>query len=261
MAGGINLATKYQSTVSERWYLESQAQLMLGAKCDFTGVKTAKVYSIPISVMKDYARSGIARYGSPDDLTRNVQEMTIRKDRAFNFIIDAGDKTQSMLVSDAGQALARQIREVVVPEFDTYCFSEVANAAKNAGGYGSTAVSKSNAYEMFLAGQEYLGEHNAPANGRVAFCTYKFANYMMQDPAFVKYSDKAQDMVIKGILGEVDGCKIVKVPSNRLPAGAAFLLAVSDAAAGPQQLTEYRIHDNPPGISGWLVKFLGQEAA
>ena len=216
--------------------------------------KTIKVYSIPISVMKDYARTGIARYGSPDDLTRNVQTMTITKDRAFNFIIDKGDKIQSEMVSDAGQALARQLREVVVPEFDTYCFAKFAAAAKEAGGYATTAVTASNAYACFLAGQEYLGDHNVPDAGRVAFCSYKFANYMMQDPAFVKYGDKSQDMVIKGILGEIDGCKIVKVPSTRLPAGAAFILAHAEAAVGPRQLEDYRIHDDPPGISGWLVE-------
>jgi len=92
MAGGINLATKYSSVVDERWYLESQAQMALNNKYDFTGEKTIKVYSIPISVMKDYSRTGTSRYGSPDDLTRNVQTMTITKDRAFNFIIDKGDK-------------------------------------------------------------------------------------------------------------------------------------------------------------------------
>ena len=253
MAGGINLATAYAKQIDERWYLASQAQLALGAKYDFTGEKTVKVYSIPISVMKDYSRSGIARYGTPDDLTRNVQTMTVEKDRAFNFIIDAGDKIQSQMVSDAGVSLDRQIREVVVPEFDTYCFKKIAEAAKEAGGYATTAITKSNAYECFLAGQEYLGDHNAPLN-RVAFCTYKFSNFMMQDPAFVKYGDRSQEMVIKGLLGEIDGTKIVRVPSSRLPAGAAFLLCVTDAAVGPQQLTEYRIHDNPPGISGWLVE-------
>ena len=158
------------------------------------------------------------------------------------------------MVSDAGQALARQLKEVVVPEFDTYVYNELAEAAKAAGGYATTAITKANAYEAFLAGQEYLGDHNVPDNGRVAFCTYKFANYMMQDPAFIKYSDKSQEMVVKGILGEIDGCKIVKVPSSRLPAGAAFLIAHSEAAVGPKQLEDYRIHDDPPGISGWLIE-------
>ena len=90
--------------------------------------------------------------------------------------------------------------------------------------------------------------------GRVAFCSYRFANLLMQDPAFIKYSDRSQDMVIKGIMGEVDGCKIVKVPAAHLPQGASFLITHSIAATGPKQLEEYKIHDNPPGISGWLVE-------
>ena len=58
--------------------------------------------------------------------------------------------------------MARQLKEVVVPEFDTYVFNELAEAAKAAGGYATTAVTKANAYEMFLAGMEYLGDHNVP---------------------------------------------------------------------------------------------------
>ena len=115
MPGGINLATKYSSVVDERWYLDSQAQLALNNKYDWTGEKTIKIYSIPISEMHDYVRAGTTRYGTPDDLTRNVQTCTVRKDRSFTFIIDKGDKLQSEMVSDAGQALARQLREVVVP--------------------------------------------------------------------------------------------------------------------------------------------------
>lgn len=254
MAGGINLALKYAKEVDERWYTESQAQLALGGKFDFVGVKTVRVYSIPVATMNDYVRAGSNRYGNPEDLTRNVQELVVSKDRGFSFVIDKGDKIQSLDVSDAGAALARQIREVIVPEFDTYCFQAMATAAQNAGGYATTAVTKANAYEMFLAGQEYLGDHNVPMNGRVAFCSYHFANLMMQDPAFIKYSDKSQEMVIKGAIGEIDGVTIVKVASSKLPAGAAFILTHKEAAVGPEQLNEYKIHDNPPGISGWLVE-------
>lgn len=58
--------------------------------------------------------------------------------------------------------MARQLKEVVVPEFDTYVFAELANAAKEAGGYATTAITKANAYEQFLAGMEYMGDHNVP---------------------------------------------------------------------------------------------------
>lgn len=227
----------------------------------FTGEKTVKVYSIPIVPMNDYGRSGgpyaasgNSRYGIPTDLARNLQTLTVTKDRSFTFVIDKGDKIQSEMVSDAGKALARQIREVVVPEFDTYVFKTLANAAIANGNYASDSIDKSHAYEYFLAGMERLGNKNVPDRGRVAFCSYRFANLLMQDSAFIKYSDRSQEMVVKGILGEVDGCKIVKVPSSRLPAGAAFIITHSIAATGPKQLEDYRVHDNPPGISGWLVE-------
>lgn len=119
MAGGKNLASKYAKQVDERFHRESQAMMALNNNYEFTGVETVKVYSIPVVAMTDYKRSGSNRYGTPNDLTRNVQTMTVTKDRAFTFIIDKGDKLQSQMVSDAGKALSRQLREVCVPEFDT----------------------------------------------------------------------------------------------------------------------------------------------
>lgn len=133
-------------------------------------------------------------------------------------------------------------------------FKTLADAATANGNTDSTAIAKSNAYEYFLKGMEHMGNKNVPDRGRVAFCSYRFANLLMQDPAFIKYSDRSQEMVVKGILGEVDGCRIVKVPSSHLPRGAAFIITHSIAATGPKQLEEYKIHDNPPGISGWLVE-------
>lgn len=251
---GVNLASKYSKNVDEKFTRESQASLALNADYEFTGVETVKVFSIPTVPMGDYSRTGSGnRYGTISNLTRNVQSMTLTKDRSCSFVIDKGDKIQSQMVMDAGRALNRQITEVLVPEYDAYVFRTLAAAATKAGNYATTAITKSNAYEMLLNGQEALGNKNVPDKGRVAFCSYRFANFLKQDPAFMKYGDKSQEMLIKGVIGEVDGTKIVKVPASRLPAGAAFLLVHPCAAVGPKQLEDYTIHDNPPGISGWQV--------
>lgn len=260
IGGGKNLATKYSKVVDERFTRESQAVMALNNNYDFNGVDTVKVYSIPVVPMTDYQRSGLARYGTPDDLQRNVQTMKVTKDRAFTFIIDKGDKIQSQMVSDAGKALQRQLSEVWVPEYDTYVFRTLAANATAKGNYATTAITKDGAnntigaYEAFLAGMEALGNANVPDQGRVAFCSYRFANLLKQDSAFMRYGDASQQMLIKGVIGEVDGCKIVKVPASRLPAGAAFILTHPSAATGPKQLEDYKIHDNPPGINGWLVE-------
>ena len=254
MAGGKNLAQKYSKTIDERFARESQAVLALNNHYDFNGVDTVKVYSIPVVPMTDYSRSGLSRYGTPDDLQRNVQTLKVTRDRAFTFIIDRGDKLQSQMASDAGRALQRQLREVWVPEYDAYVFRTLAASATAYGNYATTAITRDNAYEMFLRGMEALGNANVPDEGRVCFCSYGFANLLKQDASFVKSGDLSQQMLAKGVIGEVDGCRIVKVPSSRLPAGAAFLIAHPLAATGPKQLEDYKIHDDPPGVSGWLVE-------
>lgn len=249
-----NYATKYAKQVDERFYRESQAMMALNNDYKFTGVKTVQVYSLPTVAMTDYQRSGSSRYGTPDDLSTATQTFTVSRDRAFTFIIDKGDKLQSQMVSDAGKALARQLREVCVPEFDTYVFQTLAVAAQTNGASSTTTVSKDNAYAEFLSAMERLGNHNVPDKGRVCFCTYKFANLLKQDSAFMRFGDSSQQMLTKGVIGEVDGCKIVKVPASRLPDGADFLLVHPSAATAPKQLEDYKIHDDPPGISGWLVE-------
>jgi len=249
-----NLAVRYAKEADERFTRASQALLGVNNDYSFVGVDTVNVYSLPVVAMNDYNRSGTDRYGTPADLARSVQTMQVTKDRAFTFIIDRGDKLQSQMVSDAGKALSREIREVWVPEFDTYVFGTLAAEAAARGNTDETAPTKDNAYALFLGAMEKLGNANVPDQGRVCFCSYRFANLLKQDSAFMKYGDASQQMLVKGVIGEVDGCRIVKVPSGRLPAGCSFILTHPMAATAPKQLEDYKTHDNPPGISGWLVE-------
>jgi hypothetical protein len=155
---------------------------------------------------------------------------------------------------DAGKACARQVNEVIIPAYDTYVFATLAKAATAKGNFKTETINKGDAYDKFLAAQENMGNKNVPDAGRVCLCSYGFANKLKQDPSFMRYGDMTQEMLIKGVMGEVDGVKIVKVPASRLPAGCAFILTHPIAATGPKQLEEYKIHDNPPGISGWLCE-------
>ena len=160
----VNLASKFATKIDERFYKESQAAMALNNDYKFTGVKTVNVYSIPVVELTDYTRSGANRYGTPEDLGNNVQSLTITQDKAWTFIIDKGDKLQSEMVMDAGKAVARQLREVLVPHYDTYVFNTLAKAAFNNGNTDATAPTKSgaNAYELFLNAQEKLGNNLAP---------------------------------------------------------------------------------------------------
>lgn len=251
----VNYAAKYATKIDERFDRISQAQLATSQEFEFKGVRTVNVYSIPTVAMNDYRRTGSDRYGTPTDLGNSVQELTVTRDRAFTFVIDRGDKDQTQMTMDAGKALDRQMKLVCVPEYDSYVFSKLALAAcKQEGHFDSTAPTKSNAYELLLGAQEVLGNANVPDAGRVCLCSYKFANLLKQDPSFMKLGDLSQKMALKGVMGEVDGTRIVKVPASRLPKGCSFILTHPMACCAPKQLESYKVHTDPPGISGFLVE-------
>lgn len=254
MPGGMNLATKYVGAFNDMFYKEAQITLALKNRAEYKGAKTFQIVSFPYAPLNNYMRNGLQRYGTPNDLSRNIQTALVTQDKSFSFIIDRGDYTQSQNLQEAGRMLAREEKYVVIPAVDSYCFAKLAAAAADQGATSTTAVTTSNAYAQFLNGMQYMSDRDVPEQGRIAYCTYAYANMLKQDPAFMRYGNLSQEMINKGVIGEVDGCKIVKVSSNRLPAGAVFLLVHPNAAALAQQLEEYKLHVDPPGVSGWLCE-------
>jgi hypothetical protein len=138
--------------------------------------KTVEIYSIPTAPMNDYARTGTSRYGTPRDAARNVQELTITRDRSFTTIIDKGDKLQSEGVTDAGRFLSRQIREACVPEFDAYGFQKLSDAAVAAGASSAEELGEDSAYEPCLLQMSASGLKCCPTQAEKPSASYRYAN-------------------------------------------------------------------------------------
>lgn len=77
---------------------------------------------------------------------------------------------------------------------------------------------------------------------------------MKQSEEIFLNTDIAEDMRLKGVIAQLDGAKVIKVPANRLPAGFGFMIAHPVATVAPTKLEDYRVHEDPPGISGSLVE-------
>ncbi|WP_299448192.1 hypothetical protein [uncultured Phascolarctobacterium sp.] len=247
----INYAEKYSAKIDERFKKSPITAAAINNDYDFTGVKTVKIYSIPTVAMGDYTRTGNNRYGTPAELADTLQELTMTKDRSFTFTIDRGNYEDQMMIKNAGQALQRQLDEVVIPEIDIYRLGVIAAKAKNV---AIGAVTKTNAYSAFLDGMEQLTDELAPAGGRVAYVASSYYKLIKQDEGFIKASDIAQNTLIKGQLGMIDGVPIVVVPASWMPEKTAFIITNPIACCAPVKLAEYKIHDNPPGINGWLIE-------
>lgn len=252
----INLATKFQKKVSERFAAESKTKLLTNDDYDWVGSGAIKIYSVDTVAMGNYTRSGANRYGSPAELGTTLQTWTLARDRAFTTTIDRRNNDESNFVTESGKFLARQVREKIVPEIDTYILAAIGTAAAAANRddiVSDAATTASNAYTDFLAINADISDNEVPEEGRVAVMTAQYYNFLKQS-GFVLDSDSAYADLKKGSLGTVDGVKIVICPSSRMPSNTNLIVTHPVATTAPMLLTDYVTHKNAPGINGWLVE-------
>lgn len=252
----IQLATKFEPYVDEKFTAESKKSLLTNTDFDWTGAHTIKVYKVTTAEMNDYDRSGTggnnSRYGQIQGLDAVTEEMTLTKDRSFTFAIDKLDTDETKKQVQAASALERQQREVVIPEVDSYVYGVMCSKA----GTKPSAVklTPENIYLEIIKGNAVLDDADVPETSRVIVVTPDVYLLMKQCKDIIMETDISNEMRVKGVIAIIDGCNIIKVPSSRLPENFGFMIAHPVATVAPTKLEDYKIHQDPPGISGSLVE-------
>jgi N4-gp56 family major capsid protein len=251
----VNLASKYSANVDERFKLKSFTEGLTHEEYDFDGVNTINVYSMGTAPMGTYTRTGLSRFGTPSELDDTVATYVLNRDRSFTMTIDKGNLKDSMGVRESGKALARQLDEVVIPEIDIYRLTTWdAGAVANGGVPTATNITSANAYSSFLTAQAYLDNNKVPVEGRFAFVSPSYYNFIKLDPSFTKNSDLAYTDLRTGQVGDIDGVRVIKVPSSYLPAKTPFIIAHRSTQLAASKIKDYKIHQDPPGINGVLIE-------
>ena len=250
----INLTTRFSGKVDEVITNGALSTPSINKDYSFVGAQTVKVYSFDTAEMNDYVRSGSNRYGTPEELGDSVQEMTMSQDKAFTFTVDKGNASDTEPgVREAGKQLRRQTDRKIIPMLDQYRFTKIANAAAHKF-YATTALTAETAYSAFLEANEAIDEEDVPADGRICNASPAFLNLIKKDSNFIKSGDLSQRTLFTGQIGEIDNVAIIKVPSKRLPAGLLFEITHPAACTAPVKINEYKLHTDPPGISGMLAE-------
>lgn len=251
----IQLATKFLPYVDELFSTESKKSILTNNDFDWSGAHTVKVYKITTAEMNDYNRNGTnqgSRYGTVQTLNATTEEFMLKKDRSFTFEIDKLDEEETASTLEAGSALARQMREVVIPEIDKYVYKVM---CENAGHKPpARELTIDNIYDEIISANSALDEAEVPETGRVLLVTPATYLLIKKNPEITLETELDNLLKVKGVISNLDGCAVVKVPSNRLPENFGFMLAHSVATVAPTKLEDYTTHTNPPGISGSLVE-------
>lgn len=254
----INLVTQFQPYVDEIFTKESKKELVTNQDFDWTGAHTIKVYKISTGTMNDYDRAGTgsgakgSRYGAVQSLDATTEEFTLKNDRSFTFAIDKLDTDETAQQLAGASALARQQREVVIPEVDSYVYGVIAAGAGTKP--AAVALTPENIYDEITKATNVLDNAEVPDEGRFIIVSPDVYRIMKKSKDIVMETDVDTQLRKQGVVSNLDGASVIKVPATRLPENCGFIMCHPCATVAPTKLEDYKIHQDPPGISGSLVE-------
>ena len=139
---------------------------------------------------------------------------------------------------------------MITPTIDKYRISKMVKGAGTV-----LTPTTPGAYERFLDASVVLTENLVPTDGRIAFVSPSYYHDLKLDPTFTGMADKANEIAVNGVIAKVDNTAFIVTPSSYFPSqDIDFILVHPCATLGPVKLAEYKIHDKPQGISGWLCE-------
>lgn len=239
----LNLATKTADVVNKG-----------GVRLEFNGKNSVTIYTVNVVSEVNYVRSGNNRFGTLNELGTGTQTFTLSQDKSFTFSVDRGNLEDSMMVQEANKAVKRQVAEVSVPNTDIYTLAQ-AHAIALAAGQGATAaVTSSNAYTKFLAQNDAMTEAKVPETGRYCFMSPATYSLLKQDTTFVKACDTSYADLKKGVIGQVDGVTLVKIPSTYLPSNEVYLFIWDQVLIRPMKFNSTRVLTDVQGIDGAVAE-------
>lgn len=253
----IDLVTKFAPYTDEKFKAESKISLLTNQDFDFVGARIVKIYKISTAEMNDYVRHPVSdyaasRYGTAKDLDATTESFEMTRDRSFTFTIDKLDADETNQQLTAAKALARQLREVVIPEVDAYTYKAMATKAGNKP--DAVALTAENIYTEILKASKALDDEEVPETDRQLVVSPEVYQLMKRCKDITMETEIGNDLRIRGVIANLDGANVIKVPAVRLPEHFGFMLAHPSATVAPTKLADYKIHQDPPGISGDLVE-------
>lgn len=249
----VNYASAFSPKVAEAFSKQSLTDSAAGKDYSFSGNKTVRVFTVDTVPLNNYSRSGLNRYGTPVELGDTVQELVMGDDKAFTMTIDKGNLADQLNVKGAARALRRETEQVVVPYIDKYRFARWAKGAGIVKGLSAAPTRDTIVELIFDAGAE-MDNRLVPAAGRTLFIPNTYYKLLALSDQFVGVDKLGELALSKGVVGEVDGMTVKRVPDSYFPENLYFMVKWKGSSVDPVKLQDAKIHQDPPGLSGNLLE-------
>lgn len=255
----VNLTTKFQKATSDILKAGTKTSSIVNDRWDWDGANSIKVYTLADPTVGNYdATAASARYGTPAEVQDTIQTFTLTRDRSFSSVMDNLNIQDTNGVRRPAAYVAQVVKNKMIPEIDTYRLAALVTAggvARSTTLVAAAASTTANAYTNFLLLNANITDNEGNASGRVAIMTQTFYNLLKQTTGFTLASDQAYSDLRKGVVGEVDGVKIVVCPSSRMPANTDLIITHPSVLTAPEKLKDVVLHKNAPGYNGHLIEY------
>ena len=253
----INLAVKYAPKIEERFVLESLVFGKGTAKYDWTGTKQVRSITPTTVALGNYdiadGDSTLSRFGALTEVQDSLNSYDITQDKSFNLAIDKGNNQSQMLVKKAGVVMKMEVDEQVIPTMDAYALAAYAGTT---GVQTSSvlALTKSNIVDAFGAAMAALVNEKVPSTGNIAWISATEFAKLVASPEFLNLEKLGEKAVGKGVVGEVHGIQIIRVPDSYMPAKTSFVVAHPSALMPVKKIETLRILEEHPDVDGAVLQ-------
>ena len=248
----INLHERYAAQIIRGFDKESYIGNHVSKRYTFDGVRTIHVSTPERMELVDYTRNGTDRFGALNEIGDRVQTMTLTQDKGFTGSIDEGNAKDQQRIKKAGELLQDMTKNVVSPYMDTYAFKKWSQDA----GIIQTVASPTKTTIADIINTASVAMDNAfvPPDGKRLYIPASTYGMLRLSPEFLNIEKLGSKAVGKGVVGEIFGIEVVKVPDAILPTGIKFMIVHKDSVLRPQKIKMTRVLTEQRGIDGAILE-------
>lgn len=251
----INYATKYAEKIAERFHLNSITDDDCGKDYTFLDPdsRTIRVGSVDVVPESQYKREGDDRFGPTYDLGDTLQEMTCDQCPAFSIALDRVIQSDQAIKKEAGKVVRRQLDEVTIPGVDKHRIKSWALGA-NIVHKLSAAPTKNNIVETIMDLGVAMDNAGVPSGKRTLYIAASYYKLVKLSNEFISLKDLGESSVGRGVVGELDGMRVKKVPDHYMPKGIYFYIKHKGCTVDPVKLQQVDILEKVKGIAGSVIQ-------
>lgn len=250
----INLHTKYDKKIAERFTADSFVKGNTSNDYSFDGVKSINITTLKTIPVTTYTRSGLQRFGAVTEVEDTIQTLTMTQEPAWSATIDKGNASDQQYIKEAGKVMKMQSEEVTTPMADKYALAKYCEDAGQVVAL-SAAPAKNTIVEKIFDAAAALDDKLVPTANRVLYLKSSYYNMVRLSPEFIGVDKLAEQVLTKGTVGQIADMKVVKVPDSYLPANVYFLITHKKSVLMPEKLKTARILSEVQGVDGRVLEF------